>query len=205
MRVSFLSQRGRAIVSSSGLLVSLSLLSLACLFSVAAEDRLKGPVQNGIGLFEQGRWAEAHTVFLAAVKIHPDNVLAYFYLGRIAFREEDYDSAVAWFEKSAELENHNSNFHLWLGRAYGRQAEQAFVWQQLFLARKARKQFEKAVALDADNVPARWDLMEYYLRAPRFLGGSWDKAKAEAHEIERRDAAEGKEAWQLITELEEES
>jgi tetratricopeptide (TPR) repeat protein len=205
MRVSCLSDRGRPIASSFGLLVSLSLLSLlslVCLFSVAAEERLEGPVQNGIALFEQEQWAAARTVFVAVVEIHPENALANFYLGRIAFHEEDYDAAVEWFKKAAELEKRNSNFHLWLGRAYGYQAQQAFVWQQLFLARKVRKQFEKAVALDADNVLARWDLMEYYLKAPRFLGGSWEKAKAEAHEIEQRDAAEGKEAWRLIAELE---
>jgi hypothetical protein len=31
------------------------------------------------------------------------------------------------------------------------------------------------------------------------------RQKAEAREIEQRDAAEGKEAWRLITELEEKS
>lgn len=205
MRVSCLGQRGRPIAFSSGLLVSfslLSLLSLVCLFSAAAEERLAGPVQNGIALFEQEQWAEARTVFLAVVETHPESALANFYLGRIAFRGDDYDAAVEWFEKATELEKRNSNFHLWLGRAYGYQAQQAFIWQQLFLARKVKKQFEKAVALDTDNVLARWDLMEYYLKAPRFLGGSWEKAKAEAREIQQRDTAEGKKAWRLIAELE---
>jgi tetratricopeptide (TPR) repeat protein len=205
MRIFFFSQRGRPIAFSFGLLISLNLLSLlspSCVSSVAAEDRLEGPLQNGIRLFEQEQWAEARTIFLAAIKTQPENALVHFYLGRIAFQGENYDTAVEWFEKAAELEKDNSTFHLWLGRGYGYQAEQAFVWQQLFLARKVKKQFEKAVALDADNVLARWDLMEYYLKAPRFLGGSWDKAKAEAREIEQRDAAEGKEAWRLIAELE---
>lgn len=183
----------------------LSLLSLVCLLSAAAEERLAEPGQNGLALFEQEQWAAARTVFLALVKIHPENAQAHFYLGRIAFREEDYDTAVEWFEKAAELEKRNSNFHLWLGRAYGYQAQPASLWRQLFLARKVKKQFEKAVALDADNVLARWDLMEYYLKAPRFLGGSWEKAKAEAREIQQRDAAEGKEAWLLIADLERQS
>ena len=191
----------------------LSLLSLVCLLSAAAEERLAGPGQNGLALFEQNglalfeqeQWAAARTVFLALVKTYPENAQAHFYLGRIAFREEDYTAAVEWFEKAAELEKRNSNFHLWLGRAYGYQAQQVSLWQQLFLARKVKKQFEKAVALDADNVLARWDLMEYYLKAPRFLGGSWEKAKAEAREIQQRDAAEGKEAWRLIADLERKS
>ena len=44
--------------------------------------------------------------------------------------------------------------------------------------------------------------MEYYAKAPGFLGGSRDKAKIQAREIARRDAAEGKAAWRLIAETE---
>ena len=90
--------------------------------------------------------------------------------------------------------------HFYLGQiAFG---QHAAVWRQVWLARKVRRQFETAVALDPDSVAARWDLMEYYAKAPGFLGGSRDKAKIQAREIERRDAAEGQAAWRLIAETE---
>ena len=182
-------------------LMCLSLFGLLPVARAPAEERL----EDGTALFEQEKWPEARQFFSSFLMRRPTNAQAHFYLGRIAFGEEDYDTAVEWFEKAAELEKRNSNFHLWLGRAYGYQAQQAFVWQQLFLTRKVRQQFEKAVALDADNVAARWDLMEYYLKAPSFLGGSGEKAKTQAREIEQRDADEGKEAWRLIAEIEAES
>lgn len=170
----------------------------------ATQER-KTRLAEGIQLFDNKQWAEAWQFFSAVTTEQPQSALARFYLGRITFAEGQYDAAANWFEQAVELEDENSDFHLWLGRAYGHQAQSAFVWRQLFLARKVKQQFEQAVTLDPDHVAARWDLMEYYLKAPGFLGGSWDKAKAQAREIEQRDALEGKEAWQLIAELEEES
>ncbi len=176
---------------------------LVCLLTTAAhgEERL----EDGLTLFEQRRWTEAQRFFFDLLSRRPTDARAHFYLGRIAFSQQDYDSAVARFETAIGLQKHNARFHLWLGRAYGRQAQHAFVWQQFWLARKACRQFEIAVALDPDSVIARWDLMEYYLKAPGFLGGGRDKAERQAREIQRRDAAEGKKAWRLINEAESRS
>ena len=165
------------------------------------EQKHETQLSAGIQLFEHEQWAEARRFFSAVAAKEPENALARFYLGRITFAEGQYDAAAKWFEQAVDLEKKNADFHLWLGRAYGYQAQSAFVWRQLFLARKVRQHFEQAVALDPDHVAARWDLMEYYLRAPGFLGGSWDEAKTQAREIEQRDAREGKEAWRLIAEL----
>src|SRR5262249_59560818 len=54
---------------------------------------------------------------------------------------------------------------------------------------KTRSEFEKAVELDAANVPARSDLAEYYLEAPGFLGGGKDKARAQAEQLAAYSAA----------------
>ena len=45
-------------------------------------------------------------------------------------------------------------------------------------ASKAHRYFEKAVELDPKNLEAMNDLFEYYLEAPGFLGGGFDKAQA---------------------------
>lgn len=173
---------------------------VGCLLPVvaSAEQRL----EDGLALLEQQRWAEAQQVFSERLRRSPTDAQTHFYLGQIAFGQHDYDTAVARFETAVGLRQHDASFHMWLGRAYGRQAEHAAVWRQVWLARKVRRQFETAVALDPDSVAARWDLMEYYAKAPGFLGGSRDKAKIQAREIERRDAAEGKAAWRLIAETE---
>ena len=83
----------------------------------------------------------------------------------------------------------SSEYHLWLGRAYGNKAEHSSWFTAIGLAKKTRVEFEKAVQLDENNVDARSDLAEYYMEAPGFLGGGADKARAQAEQLSGRDAA----------------
>ena len=76
--------------------------------------------------------------------------------------------------------------------------QRASILWQFPLARKVRIHFEKAVKLDPDNVDARADLAEYYLKAPRILGGGKEKAEAQAHEISYRNLREGLRVWRMI-------
>lgn len=148
----------------------------------------------GIQLLEDGHVAAARQLFASAVQERPHDAAAAFYLGRTFFVEAHYDRAAEWFARAAERDANSAEYHLWLGRAYGHQALRAGPWKQVLLARKVKTHFERAVALDPDNTAARLDLLEYYLQAPSFLGGSRDKARAQVEEIKRRDAARGREA-----------
>jgi tetratricopeptide (TPR) repeat protein len=123
-------------------------------------------------------------------------------LGRGYLLEGDEGRAVQWFERAAKLDPGCSECQLWLGRAYGAQAIQATLVHQPALAKKVRKAFERAVELDASNLSARAALVEYYSRAPGFLGGGLDKARREAEEIRRRDALRGHEAFGRVAEHE---
>jgi tetratricopeptide (TPR) repeat protein len=160
------------------------------------------------------RWREAETL-LAAQRISdarqileqcagedpPDPKVAHA-LGQTYLLLGDQDHAVFWLEKAASLDSGNSDYQLWLGRAYGAQALRASALRQPALARKVRRAFEQAVVLDPDNLAARLSLVEYDLRAPSFLGGSVEKAREQAEEIRRRDPLRGHRALGLIAEHE---
>jgi tetratricopeptide (TPR) repeat protein len=60
--------------------------------------------------------------------------------------------------------------------------------------------FEKAVALDPSNKEATGDLLDFYLDAPGFMGGGYDKAEALVKTIARVDPAEGHYAQAVIAE-----
>ena len=155
----------------------------------ASED-----VATGVRLFEHGQFAAAQQFFAEFVRRHPTDPSGAYYLGRLAFESKQYDQAATLFEQAAQLKGGNSEYHRWLGRTYGRQAERE-EGDAFFLARKAKKYLEKAVELSPDNLEARFDLLEYYLQAPLLLGGDAAKAKAQAEEIAKRNAAEGRKAW----------
>jgi len=103
----------------------------------------------------------------------------------------DANKAVDYLSKAVALDPQQSTYYLWLGRAYGRKAETAFPLVAPRDAAKARTNFEKAYQLDPTNPDATDDLFEYYLEAPGFLGGGFDKAAAIAEKISERDPAEG--------------
>jgi len=170
------------------------LLSLMPLYAQSSDD-----MASGVALFERGQFAAAQQFFETFVSRYPTAPSGAYYLGCIAFKREQYEQAATWFEKAVQLDGGNSDYHLWLGRTYGHQAQDA-GGEAFFLARKAKTHLEKAVELNPDNMEARFDLLEYYLQAPTFLGGSSAKAKEQAEEIAKRNAAAGKKAWQRCEE-----
>jgi tetratricopeptide (TPR) repeat protein len=146
---------------------------------------------TGVRLFEAGKFKEAKTVFEPAFKTNARDAAAAFYLGRIAMEERKNDRAADYFEAATKLDPQNSTYFLWLGRAYGREAQNANVLRQPGLAKKTRNAWERAIQLDADNLDARSDLSQYYVQAPGFLGGSTTKAFEQAEEIRKRNALRG--------------
>jgi tetratricopeptide (TPR) repeat protein len=171
---------------------------IAALFAAAAVCVLVPNVvagqngdSSGVRLFEAGKFSEAKTVFEPAFKSNGRDAAAAFYLGRIAMEERRHDRAADYFETATKLEPKNSTYFLWLGRAYGREAQNANVLRQPGLAKKAKGAWERAIELDPDNLDARSDLIQYYVQAPGFLGGSTSKALEQAEEIRKRNALRG--------------
>ena len=140
-------------------------------------------------LLTQGRVDEAIAQLQERIQKAPNDAEAYHLLSRAYLLIEAWDKAVPPAEQAVTLQPENSNYHLWLGRAYGRKAEHSIFFKAIGWARKCRSEFERAIELNAANVPARTDLAEYYLEAPAFLGGGKDKARLQADEIAARDQA----------------
>ncbi len=109
----------------------------------------------------------------------------YLLTGKNYFMSGEYKKAVEFFEKAIAISPANSEYELWLGRAWGRRAETGGWLTAASHASKARQCFEKAVALDPSNREAKNDLFTYYLNAPAFLGGGIEKAEAAARSIAR--------------------
>lgn len=112
-------------------------------------------------------------------------------IGRNYYMMGDYKKATEWLVKAAAAEPSSAEHALWLGRAYGRRAETSSPFTAPGFASKARQYFERATQLGPDNLEALNDLFEYYLEAPGFLGGGYDKAARLAERIRQIDSTEG--------------
>jgi tetratricopeptide (TPR) repeat protein len=111
--------------------------------------------------------------------------------GRNYYMIGEYKKATEALEKAAAAAPADSQVALWLGRAFGRRAETSLPITAPGHASKARHWFERSVELNPKNSEALSDLFEYYLEAPGFLGGGYDKAQGIASRMGQIDAAEG--------------
>lgn len=128
--------------------------------------------------------------------VHKDSAV-FGLIGQNYFMIEQYKEAIDALTKATAMEPNNAGFVDWLGRAYGRRAESGSLTAPSY-AIKARQMFERSIALDPFNKEALDDLLNYYLRAPTFLGGGIERAEGLAQHIARIDPAEGHYAQALI-------
>ena len=138
----------------------------------------------------QVRWrapASAPRWFVAAAAAVADPLAG----GKTAYAKGEYGRAIEEFQKAVQENQGDANAHLWLARALGRKAENVNRLHAAFLVGHIRREFERAVELDPQNLEARADLLEFYLEAPGAFGGGMDKARAEAEALRKLSAAEG--------------
>lgn len=157
-------------------------LATTSLLAAASADLEKAET-----LYRQTRYTEALT---AAESLTARESDALHLAGRCAYGLGDYKKAVQFFEQAVSRSPQSATAHHWLGRAWGRRAENAFPLAAPSYASKARQSFEKAVQLDPASPEALNDLFDYYLQAPGFLGGGLDKAESLLPKIKAIDAAE---------------
>jgi tetratricopeptide (TPR) repeat protein len=165
-----------------------TLFRLAVLFLLVAGP-MAGADADPAALLKTGKADQAIHALNLAIARAPNDARSYNLLCRVYFQLELWDNSMHMAEKALALDPQNSSYHLWLGRAMGRKAEDANPFTAFGLARKVKIEFERAVALDANNLPARSDLSEYYLEAPGFLGGDKNKAKQQADYVAGHDRA----------------
>ena len=150
-----------------------------------------GDARACIQLFDAQSYEEAGACLAAGAAQRPGDAQVEAYLGRVYFEQHRSRQAIEWLKKAVAHEPRRSEYHDWLGRAYGIAAEHAPVVRQLGLALRVKAELEHAVELDPANLDAREDLIEFQIRAPALLGGSLDKARANAAELGRRDRLRG--------------
>ncbi len=168
------------------------MLGLGAAWGAAPAAPNSAPVPGGVNeLLSAGRVDDAIKALDLRLKNSPSDAEAFNLLSRSYFAMQKWDSAIAAGEKAVKLAPNNSEYHMWLGRAYGEKADHASFVTAAQLTKKIRQEFERAVELDASNVKARSDLAEFYIEAPAFMGGGKNKARREAEAMAQRNAATG--------------
>jgi tetratricopeptide (TPR) repeat protein len=174
-------------------LLAALLLPAALLSNRAAADGVRHDdnFQAAHEAFEASDYVKAARLLQLAIEQHPRDAEIHLLLARTYYESQHYDAAVASAEKAVALDPQSSLYHEWLGKVYGEKASHASMFSALSLAKKARKEFEKAVELDEKNFSAQQALIEFDCSAPGIVGGGEDKARPEIARLAALDTAEG--------------
>ncbi|CAN5177582.1 hypothetical protein BH09BAC3_BH09BAC3_00620 [soil metagenome] len=151
----------------------------------------QSPVERAKKFYEERKPADARKILSGIDDNNKEYAEAQYYLGRISFDEKKYDDAQDFFEEAVDTNDKVADYYNWLGNTYGTIAQDANMIKQGMLAPKMKTAWEKAIALNPSLIDARTSLIQYYLQAPGFMGGSIEKAKETAKGIIPLNAAQG--------------
>ena len=128
-------------------------------------------------------------VLCAPSLLAADDHSAAFAHGVQLYEAGNFAAASKTFKHLSAAAPTNDEFAYWLGKAYGRRAEQVNWLTAIKYAKLTRSAFERAVQLNPKNVAAVRDLAQYYADAPGFLGGDAAKAAALRAQLKSLTAA----------------
>jgi tetratricopeptide (TPR) repeat protein len=141
--------------------------------------------------YNAGRYNRAVDALNIAIAKSPEDASLQLLLGQSYYQLREFLRAVASLERAVQLAPKNSEYHDWLGKAYGRKAEESLFLSAMSWARKAHREFEIAVELNPQNLEAQRDLIRYEMNAPGVVGGGDDKALKHIEALEKIDPIQG--------------
>ncbi len=156
------------------------------LWTCVAVVPLRASLDRAQELYQRTQYSEA----LRLIEAIPQKTgRVYELMGKCFYRLEEFSKSTDALEKAVEAEPQNANYWNWLGKAWGRRAQNSVFFNQPRYAVRARERFERAVELEPENREALSDLFRYYLEAPGFVGGGLDKAAELSERLRELDPA----------------
>ena len=131
------------------MIIGAILMLLACPLGLNAAQ-----IDRGIEQIEAGDFASAKQSFEIILEADADDHVAHYYMGRIALEKEDLDGAIDRLRYAVKLDESDSNYRTWLGRAYIAKLQTATFQEKGVLAGRALDNLKKAVELDPSNIEA---------------------------------------------------
>ena len=142
-------------------------------------------------LIVAGHWKQARALVEMRMLEAPNDPLANYLLSQIRNAFGDHITAQTLAERAVALDGNVAKYHRQYAEVLGVTAQHSNMLQQLFLARRFRKEIDVAIMLDPRDTQALHDLIEFYLLASGVVGGDQRKAVEIADSIAQIDLADG--------------
>jgi tetratricopeptide (TPR) repeat protein len=155
-------------------------------------------VAAAIALYDEGSYSAAQMRFEEIARARPDDPEIDLYRGRLALWFDDAAAGLAFLQKAVQAAPDDARMQNAFGDACGLTARHSGFFSKYGWARKCLAAYARAVALEPGNTDYRLSLLRYYVEAPAIAGGGIAKAYAEAAEIKKHDAADGRIAFATV-------
>lgn len=147
---------------------------------------------------DAGHCREALQALQPLLEARPHDAHLLTLRGRAQLAMHDTAAAVDSLRAAAKADPDDGDIQFWLGQALAKRIPEVSVLSRPALARELRDAYQAAVKLSPQSIEARESLMDFYLQAPGFFGGSVAKAREQAQAIASLDAARGARAQAVI-------
>lgn len=148
-------------------------------------------LEQAIGLIDQGQFFAAERLVEPLAQGKKPDPAAIWALSRVRTGQGQGAEAIKLAEKAIKLDGRQARFHAQLGTAILAHMAEANRIDQGALANRLRKAFEKALALDPNELAALQGLSRFYRSAPPSLGGDLAKAQPYAERTRQLDPFKG--------------
>jgi tetratricopeptide (TPR) repeat protein len=183
----------------------LTSVALAAVLAQGARSQAAPSLAHAKQLYDARSWDAAKQEYALLARSAPGEAAPAYYLGRIAFQQTDADESIRQFERCTSIDDRNAECHAWLGNALGMTAQRTSKFKLPFLVKRTKREFDRAIEIDPTNLDGRMGQLQYYLYAPGIFGGSIEKAREQAAEIDRHDKMRGAIASGVIADHEKDA
>jgi tetratricopeptide (TPR) repeat protein len=136
-------------------------------------------------LLADGHYRRAEVAIRAALARTPNDAHFLSDLSIVDWAFNRLDSAIANSEKAIAAAPRSPEAHAHLADAIGAKvlSSNASTFEKISLIHRFRKEVDKTLELDPDNVDALQDLAQFYWNAPGMVGGDKNKARQTADKL----------------------
>ncbi len=144
-------------------------------------------------LFAAAHYLRTEPLVRAALRQNPNDPHSLVLASEIEWAFYRQDTAVAYAEKAVLLADGSAEAHTQLTNALGTRlmSTKAGTFEKISLARRFKKEAERALQLNPNEPDALEDLSQYLWNAPGFVGGDKSHAQQLADQLFQVDPARG--------------
>jgi tetratricopeptide (TPR) repeat protein len=152
---------------------------------------LQAQTPDAEALADAGHYLRLKVMLAPRVAAHPDDAQSIYLLSQAEGALGNLDVALKLADNAIALDPANPKYHAQAAASCGRLAQTSGLLKQLGYARRAKKELDTALDLDAKNEGALYGLALFYYAAPSLLGGDKQKAQASADALTKLNPSRG--------------